>query len=180
MILLAAGVARADGNDVQLFKLGPPDDGGQARFHRYVSTLGLAFAPPFQDPAGTLGLHGFEIGLSSTEALLRADSAASWAGESAAQPQALTLPAVVLRKGLGGSIEIGAAASWLSQSQVFAASGELRWAFFDGLHYLPDFALRLWGTHLFGDRELDLSMLGADLQLAKSFGVLGNFTAGCR
>ena len=88
LIALAAGAARAGGNDLELWKLGHPDpigctrcDGSpgdpaepgdpnaQARFHRLASTLGLAFAPPFQETAGTLGQSGFEVGLSTSEAV---------------------------------------------------------------------------------------------------------------
>ena len=194
LILLAATAASADGNDVQLIKLGHPDDLGctrcngsasdpnepgdasaQARFHRYASTLGLAFAPPFQETAGTLGQAGFEVGFSSSQALLRKDSQSSWAGESAAQPGVLIMPALVLRKGLGGSLELSVAASWLSSSQMFAVSGGLKWALIDGLHYVPDFALRVWGTRVLGDRELDLFTLGADAMLSKNIAVAGTF-----
>ena len=194
ILLLAASAARADDNDVQLIKLGHPDNLGctrcdgsagdpseagnpssQARFHRYASTLGLAFSPPFQDTAGTLGQAGFEVGISSSQALLRADSASSWAGQSATQPSVLLMPALVLRKGLGGSLELGVVASWLAKSQMMAVSGELRWALIDGLHYVPDLGLRLWGTRVLGDHELDLLMLGADLQLSKTIGVAGTF-----
>jgi hypothetical protein len=194
LILLAAMAARADGNDVQLIKLGHPDDlsctrcdgsandpaepgdpSAQARFHRYASTLGLAFAPPFQETAGTLGQAGFEVGFSSSQALLRKDSQSSWAGESATQPGVLIMPALVLRKGLGGSLELSVAASWLTNSQMFAVSGGLKWALIDGLHYVPDFALRLWGTRVVGDRELDLFTLGADAMLSKNIAVAGTF-----
>ena len=194
LLLLVAAAARANDNDVQLSKLGHPDalgctrcDGSasdpvapgdpnaQARFHRYASTLGLAFAPPFQETAGTLGQAGFEVGFSSSQALLRKDSASSWAGESAAQPGVLIMPALVLRKGLGGSLELSAAASWLTNSQMFAVSGGLKWALIDGLHYVPDLALRVWGTRVLGDRELDLFTLGADAMLSKNIAVAGTF-----
>jgi hypothetical protein len=194
LILLAAAAARANDNDVQLTKLGHPDNLGctrcdgsagdpsepgdasaQARFHRYASTLGLAFAPPFQETAGTLGQAGFEVGFSSTQALLRKDSASSWAGESAAQPGTLVMPALVLRKGLGGSFELEVSAAWLTGSQMFAVSGGLKWALIDGLHYVPDLALRVWGTRVLGDRELDLLTLGADAMLSKNIAVAGTF-----
>ncbi len=89
IILLLAGAARAGGNDLQLWRLGHPDPlpcticdgspgdfaepgspGAQARFHRMASTLGLAFAPPFQEPAATTGQAGFEVGLGSSQAFL--------------------------------------------------------------------------------------------------------------
>ena len=74
MLPLVATGAIAAGNDLDLRKLGHPDALGctactgaagdapepgdpqaQARFHRLSSTLGLAFAPVFHEPAGSLG-----------------------------------------------------------------------------------------------------------------------------
>jgi len=182
--------ARAAGNDLQLWRLGHPDpllctacDGSpgdvsepgdpqaQTRFHRLASTLGLAFVPPFQETAGTLGQSGFEVGASSSEAFPRI-SADSWA-TSQPPPKVLSLPTVVVRKGLGGSLELGAAVSWLMDSQMMALSAELRWALIDGVAYAPDLALRAYGTRVTGTQELDLALAGADAMLSKSFGVAG-------
>ena len=165
VILLLSGAARAGANDVQLWRLGHPDaiactvcdgspsdaaepgtPGAQARFHRFASTLGLAFVPPFQEPAATTGQAGFEVGLSSSQAFLRI-SADAWptAGTqaSAAPPGLLVLPALAVRKGLGGSFELGVAVQWLTNSEIMAVSGELRWAVVEGLASAPDVALRL-------------------------------------
>jgi hypothetical protein len=187
LICFAAGSARANDNDLQLWKLGHPDclgcdaagNGGepgdlqaQARFHRLSSTLGLVFAPAFQDTAGSLGQSGFEVGVSSSEAFLRMP-ADSWATVSGAPPSVLTLPTVTLRKGLGGSLELGAAAAWLSNSQMMALSLEVRWAVLDGLALAPDVALRAWATRVVGTQDLDLASGGVDLQVSKSFGVAG-------
>ena len=193
LILIVSAAALADENDLQLWKLGHPDPltctrcdglpgdtaepatpGAQARFHRLASTLGLAFAPRFQETAGTLGQSGFEMGFSSAEAFLRLP-ADSWAAASAAPPSVLTLPTVTLRKGLGGSVELGAAVSWLAKSQMTALSVQIRWALLDGLAWSPDLAVRAWGTRVLGTQELDLTVAGADLQLSKSFGVAGMF-----
>lgn len=195
LILLAAGVARADENDLQLFRLGHPDainctrcDGSsgdapepgtpdaQARFHRLASTLGMAFAPPFQEPAGTLGQSGFELGLSSNQAFLKLDGS-TWTTNGTASgkdaPKVLIIPTLTARKGLGGSVELGVAVSWLSASQMGAVSAEVRIAPLDGVAYAPDLGLRAWGTRPFGTQELDLFTAGADVLLSKSFGLGG-------
>jgi len=195
LILLLSGAARAGANDVQLWRLGHPDalgcticdgspldvpepgtPGAQARFHRFASTLGLAFVPPFQEPAATTGQAGFEVGLSSSQAFLRI-SPDAWptAGTqaSAAPPGLLVLPALAVRKGLGGSFELGVAFQWLTNSEIMAISGELRWAAVEGLASAPDVALRLWGTRLIGTQDLDLGSAGADAMVSKTFGVAG-------
>ena len=191
LIWLLSAAAFADDNDLLLWKLGHPDplscarcDGqpgdaaepgdlsAQTRFHRLASTLGLAFAPPFQETAGTLGQAGFEVGVSSSEAFLHI-SGDAWPTRTAAPPRTLTLPTVTLRKGLGGSVELGAAVSWLTGSQMMALSFEVRWAPVDGLAYAPDIALRAWGTRVIGTQELDLAVGGADVMISRGFAVAG-------
>lgn len=194
-VFLLASAASAGENDLQLWRLGHPDalsctfcdgragdvpepgsPGAQPRFHRFASTLGLAFVPPFEEPAATTGQAGFEIGFSSSQAFLRIPVEA-WptvgTQSGAAPPGVLVLPAVVARKGLGGSLELGFAAQWLAGSQMMALSGEVRWAAVEGVASAPDLALRLWGTRVVGTEELDLAMAGADLLVSKGFGVAG-------
>ena len=194
-ILLLAGAANAAPNDLELWRLGHPDSlgctacngspgdgpelgmpGAQARFHLLSSTLGLAFVPPFQDPAATTGQAGFEVGLSSSQALLRI-GADAWPSEVTqaigAAPGMLLLPAVTLRKGLGGSLELGAGFQWLAYSRMMAFSGQLRWAAVEGLENAPDVALRAWGTRVVGTQDLRLWSLGGDALVSKSFGIAG-------
>lgn len=192
-VWLFAAAARAADNDLQLYLLGHPDDLGctrcdgslgdvkepgdlnaQARFHRLSSTLGLVFIPPFQEPAGTTGQSGFEVGFSMSEAYLKIPGDA-WATSatqaSSPPPKVLALPTLAMRKGFGGSLEVGAAVSSLLNSQMLGLSGELRWAPVDGVAYAPDLALRLYVTRVVGAQDLDLTVGGADLSISKSFGV---------
>jgi hypothetical protein len=194
-ILLLAGAVNAAPNDLQLWRLGHPDSlgctacdgspgdvpepgtpGAQARFHRLSSTLGLAFIPPFQDPAATTGQAGFEIGVSSSQALLRI-GADAWPTEVTqaigTPPTMLLMPALSLRKGLGGSLELGAGIQWLAYSRMMAFSGQLRWAAVEGLENAPDLALRAWGTRVVGTQDLRLWSLGGDALVSKSFGIAG-------
>jgi len=194
VILLLAGAARAGGNDLELWRLGHPDPlpctvcdgspdvpepgtpGAQARFHRMASTLGLAFIPPFQETGATTGQAGFEVGLSSNQAILHiaADAWPTVDTKATAEPPAvLILPALTVRKGLGGSFELGAAVQWLADSSMMAVSAELRWAVVEGLGSSPDVALRVWGTRVIGAQDLDLASAGADALVSKSFGVGG-------
>jgi hypothetical protein len=196
LLCLVAAAARADQNDLELWRLGHPDDlkctrcdgrpgadpgepgtiDAQARFHRLASTLGLAFAPPFQETAGTLGQSGFELGLTSQQVFLNMPADA-WATQgtqaTAAAPKVLLLPTLAVRKGLGGSLELGVAVSWLANSQMVGLSAEARWALIDGMASAPDFAFRAWGTRVIGARDLDLTSAGADAVLSKGFAVAG-------
>src|SRR5204862_100644 len=80
---------------------------------------------------------------------------------------------LAVRKGLGGSFELGVAVQWLTNSEIMAVSGELRWAVVEGLASAPDVALRLWGARMIGAEDLDLVSAGADAMVSKSFGVAG-------
>jgi hypothetical protein len=187
-----AAAARADQNDLELWRLRGSSDpvctrcdgsdttdpgiAAQGRYHRMVSTLGLAFAPPFQETAGTIGQAGFELGLSSQQIFIDmpADSWATQGTQAAsAAPKVLVLPTLTVRKGLGGSLELGVAVSWLANSQMVGLSGEVRWALLDGMGSAPDFGLRAWGTRVVGAKDLDLTSAGADAAISKSFGIAG-------
>jgi hypothetical protein len=191
-LVLGSG-ARAAENDLQLFRLGHPNDihvcsicdgtdtvvepgdpGAQHRFARLVATLGLAFTPPFQEQARTTGQAGFELGVSGAVAFPKL-AADEWPTEgtlaTSAAPQQLILPTLGIRKGLGGGFELGVAASYLVNSQMLGLTAELRWAVLEGLRSAPDLSLRAFGTRVIGTRELDLVVGGADVSISKSFGV---------
>ena len=197
LVLLSSAGARAAGNDLQLWRLGSPgnvtvctvcngtdnavvpgDPSAQTRFARLTTTLALAFAPAFEDAAQTTGQSGFELG-AGTQVVFPRISEQEWPSEATlgtgAPPQALLIPTLALRKGLGGSLELGLAVSILANSQIVGLSGQIRWAPFDGLYGVPDVALRAWGSHLIGVQDLNLSYGGADVLVSKSFGVAGTF-----
>ena len=193
--LLCSAGARAATNDLQLWRLGSPDairvctlcngtddvsvagdPSAQFRFARLTATLALAFAPAFEDQAQTTGQAGFELG-GGVQVAFPKLAPQEWPSEgtlgTGSPPQALFLPTVALRKGLGGSVELGAAASWLYGSQTVALGGQVRWAPIEGLYGWPDVAIRAWATRLIGAQELNLTFGGADILVSKSFGVAG-------
>jgi hypothetical protein len=195
LALLAASGARAADNDLELWRLGHPNDirvctvcdgtdttvepgniFAQRRFARFTATLGLAFAPPFHEQAHTTGEAGFEVGVSGAVAFPKV-APDEWPTEASVAafpaPKVLVLPTITVRKGLGASVELGAAVSYLAASQMVGLTAQLRWAPLDGLARAPDVALRLWGTRVVGTRELDLVVGGADLAISKSFALGG-------
>ena len=193
----SAGGARAGDQDLALWRLGHPDpivtctkcDGSagdkvieagdppaQRRFARMTAALGLAFVPGFVEAAGTTGQAGFEIGFSETGSLLKLEPN-EWAtvGTQAASPAPalLAVSTISLRKGFGGSLELGTHISYLAGSRILGVGAQVRFALIDGLDYTPDLAVRAYGTRLLGTAELDLTSVGADALLSKSFGVGG-------
>ena len=202
--LLAAPAARAGDNDVQLWRLGHPDDvavctkcdgtdrtieagdlNAQARFARFATALGLALVPARFDPAATTGQSGFELGFSAQVAIPRktADGrdapldpnewpTAGTQGTGPA-PRALFVPTLSVRKGLGGSFELGIHASLLGGSQIFAIGASLKWAAIEGLDVPIDLALLVHGTRIIGTQELDLVSGGADAILSLRLAAFG-------
>ncbi len=160
----------------------------QTRFARMTAALGLAFVPGFGETAASIGQAGFEIGFTQSARILSINANewatdGSWNASSPALPQAqqfsqppgaLMLSSLTIRKGIGGSFDIGAFATYLAESQMFALGAEVRGALIDGIDYAPDLSIRAWGARVVGTRELDLTMAGADAMLSKSFGVSGS------
>lgn len=195
LIGLAAPGARANPNDLELWRLGNPDpitvctkcDGtdttavpadpqAQSRFARLTAVLGLSFIPSFHEAASSVGQSGFEVGVSGRTAfprLVAAEWPTSLTQGQGPVPVALALPQLHVRKGLGGSFELGAAATWLSRSQMVGLSGELRFSPLDGIVGAPDLALRAHGTRVVGAQALDLTVLGGDVSISKEGAVAG-------
>jgi len=63
----------------------------------------------------------------------------------------LVLPALAVRRAWAAR-SARRRVQWLTNSEIMAISGELRWAAVEGLASAPDVALRLWGTRLIGTR----------------------------
>ena len=203
LILAArAAPALADPLDLDLEKLGAPSTAvwdeiatrqglsidsaalaasSRQRFALMSSQLGLALSSFILAPASTTGQLGYEIDLETAYAPVSSKAVGiQEAGLSAgafpvrsAPPSYLLLPAVHVRKALPMSVELGGRAIYLNQSQLMAAQAEVKWAINEAWWYLPDFAVRGALTHLFGQRDLDLSTADLDLMVGRRFGVGG-------
>jgi hypothetical protein len=148
----------------------------QKRFARLGSALGLAFVPRWSEPAASAGQAGFEVGVVETGAFLKLSND-EWAtegsrGQSPA-PGLLPITSVQLRKGLGGSLDLGLSVSYLPGSQILGLGAALRLSILDGIEHAPDVAIRVWGEHLVGSGELFVNELGGDLLVSKTFGLAG-------
>lgn len=199
ILAVAVGpAARAEPLDVDLSRLGPPDAGvwtalGQAatatqlaqdartRFALLSSDVALALSSAILQPASTTGFSGFAVDLeAATTPIQRQSVGAPTAGFSnqvwpiaSAQPSALYVPSVHVRKGLPYSFELGGRLIYLASSNAYAAQGEGKWALNEGFEYIPDLAVRGAYTRLFGVKDWFLSTADLDLLLSKRFGLLG-------
>jgi hypothetical protein len=158
----------------------------QEKFENLMTELGLITAPVFLAPAETLGLTGFEFALEGTVApthstrnywkgkIYPTDSDENTVSVSEGNPQSLIfIPHIHIRKGLPFSFEIGAQLSYIPESEMFTIGAEVKWAFNEGFHYIPDFAVRISMNHMIGPEDFELSTGGWDISISKAFGLGG-------
>jgi hypothetical protein len=94
--------------------------------------------------------------------------------ESTGRPLSQTSPlwtqvAISVQKGLPYSFEVGIHTKWLVQSSMWTVAGDFRWAFNEGIDYLPDFSIRVHLQQLLGASPLKLTTGGMDFNIGKSF-----------
>jgi hypothetical protein len=179
---LRAAPALAEPLDISLERLGAPNAAdpqlaaeARRRFALLSSEVGLALSSMLLTPAETVGHSGFEFGLDFGFAPVHPKDYTSAATSPfrGQAPGGLRLPSLHVRKALPFSFEIGGRAIYFDQSTMVATQLELKWALNEGIGDLPDVALRGALTHLFGQRDWDLSTAELDLMVGKRFGIGG-------
>lgn len=186
---LTPQVAFANANDIRLRGLGRPasnalSDPAVRRYRALSGELALSLTPKAAQPAETLGVSGFEVGIVSTLNNISQD-ADYWAGQPGSpvfegvaegrnQPGALWTPTLQVRKGLPLSTDLGFAVSYLASSQVFMMGGDVKVALHESyFRYFPAIAVRASFNRMLGSDELDLFTAEADLIASLAFGVGG-------
>lgn len=160
----------------------------KARFAALSVQTALAFTSALLDTAATTGHSGFDFGAEAAYAgvdpkIIGNDvpvTTASGSGTFAATgpwvthslvPHELFIPAIHVRKALPFSLEIGGRALYLSQSSYGAASIEGKWALNEGMSVVPDLAIHVAYTRLFGQKDWNLGATSFDVIVSKRFGV---------
>ncbi|HUB06568.1 MAG TPA: hypothetical protein VMB50_06190, partial [Myxococcales bacterium] len=173
--------ARADQNDLSIYKLGNPDTdpNATARFRMLGNELGVSLSGTTLEPPTTVGADGFSFTFEYTFAFVNGTANIGgqpyWVTQSP-NPSVLMLPALHFRKGLPYSIEFGGKVQTITNSGLFAGTVEARWGIVEGFRYLPDLAVRFAMTRLFGQPDMDLTTGEISGSLGKEFGVAGTVT----
>ncbi len=159
--------------------------GSMQRYRQLVMQLGMGLAAPLLSDATTGGQLGWRLGMeASTSAIRHGDAAGN---NPLGGPDLLTWPvrgddpkslrtfALHVQKALPFSVDLGGRLIYVDQSTMAAGQVELRWAINEnyGGPWMPDVAVRLSYTRLFGQRDLELNVLDGDLVVGKRFGVAG-------
>jgi hypothetical protein len=176
----AGATALADSNDLQLYRLGNPNDtSAQARFRMLGNELGIALAATTLEPPNTLGMAGFDLAFEYGFVFINSGnqigSQPYWVTEGQ-PPSTLMVPTLHFRKGLPLSFDFGVKLAAVTNSSTVAATLELKWALVEGFRYWPDFSTRFYIGRAFGQQDLNLTTGGLDFSLGKQFGVAGLLT----
>ena len=146
-----------------------------------VNQLGLAISNKPMAPGETLGVFGFDVGLSSTVAFIDTKDGSSgqpspWArvNETGEPNAVMWIPWLSARKGLPLSLEIGGNLGYIAFSRQTIFSGYGRWGLWEGYHPIPDLSIQVGYSGYVGNSELELGALdySATLGYTLPFGSL--------
>ena len=165
-VLLAAAAAAAPA--VQAADIHTVQNLNQAEFRALSEdlTAALSFKPMI--PSESMGVTGFDVGVSLTGTELQHRGV--WAKASGGSEPSSTLPVgtVRLHKGLPGNVDLGA--SWSqTDTNASAIGGEVRWAVLPGSTLVPAVALRGSVSVLSGVSQIDMQTYGLDVSVSKGF-----------
>ncbi|HEY3358142.1 MAG TPA: hypothetical protein VGQ83_33150 [Polyangia bacterium] len=202
-LLVAARPARADKNDLALWRLGKltvnpdgtiPQPGvtldaaANQQYRSLASELGVVMAPRLLMPSDTLGYSGFQFDFDMSFTTINnnqtdpAKTLSPWRNvlerTDGVVPSMMTTIGVFARKGIWlplPSFEIGAGALHLLDSNMFALQAYAKLALQEGFHGwpLPSIAVRGAASRLMGSSQLDLTVASLDFSASKAFGIGG-------
>ncbi len=182
-MLLVPRAAQAGKYDLDLTRLGAQTDGAlvqdDAGFRSLSSELGTVMAPRPVDPADSLGLAGFAV---SADFGLNTIGGGNdyWARSSRGRADDVA-PSMQLmaRKGLWPGIEVGAGATHLFDSRMWAMSGYGKIAIHEGFyrkHPFPSIAIRGSFSRLLGAKDFSMTTAAPSVSVSYVFGVGKTFS----
>lgn len=184
LALLPSAALAGDMDDITLSQLGTWE--GQsvsdtavtgAAYEEIVKTLGVAVANKALLPAETLGLSGFEVGITNNATFLHAydeDDPTAWQRVSTdGDPtRVLWVPTLGVRKGLPLSLEVGGNVGYVAFSRQTVVGGYGRWALIEGYRsFAPDLVVQAGYTRYVGNEELQLGVTDISATLGYTLGV---------
>ncbi|HET8540127.1 MAG TPA: hypothetical protein VFL83_09685 [Anaeromyxobacter sp.] len=151
------------------------------RFGIVSTEMAMAISGPILDPASTTGHAGFDFAFEGAYQPVHDEplgtsrfgfGAEPWPTRSGS-PSSLRTTGVHVRKALPFSFEFGGRLTYVNKSSYFAAQGEAKWALNEGFEKVPDLAVRVAYTRLFGQETWNLGTTDVDFLVSKRWGVSG-------
>ncbi len=172
---LPSSQAWAGKYDLDLTPLGTGGPGGgkdNAAFRSLSSELGTVMAPKPVDPADSLGLSGFAVAFDMSINTIGNDKD-YWTRTADGPNKVAPTMQLYGRKGLWPGVEIGAGATHLFDSNIWALGGYGKIALHEGFHHLPipTIAVRFAGSQLLGAKDIKMSMLTPGVEISHVFGL---------
>ncbi len=164
--------------DLDLTALGDVDDDGnvtpdRTAFRSLASEVGTVIAPQPVDPGDTLGLSGFALSADLTLNTI-SDQADYWTSTASGNPDKIIPSLQVMgRKGLWPGLEVGAGASHVFDSKMWAINGYGKIALHEGFHHLPipTIAIRGMFSQLLGSKDFKMTTASVGAVISHVFGV---------
>lgn len=183
-LTMSATAHAGDWDDVSVSQLGTFDgqdvtdtDVTGAAYEEVVRTLGVAIANKALLPADTLGIKGFDIGLTNQATFIKAwdpDDPTAWQRVSTDDDptRVIWVPSLTVRKGLPLSLEVGGSVGYLAFSRQAVVGGYGRWALIEGYRsFSPDLAIQVGYTRYVGNEELQLGVMDASATIGYKLGL---------
>lgn len=138
-----------------------------------IQGLGVAIANKPLAPARTLGSAGFDVSFGLTATVLDPSPTSDgdptgWALATERTGAALAIPTLTVRKGLPGSVELGASAGWVAGSRQGVLGGFARFAPVEGYEPWPDISFQAGYAGYVGNSELLLGTLDLTASIGAS------------
>jgi len=177
--------AQAGKYDLDLTPLGSLEQQGgsavivqdNAAFRSLSSELGTLIAPQPVDPADSLGLSGFAI---SADLTINTISGGQeyWRQTASGADNAVPTIQIMGRKGLWPGIEVGAGATHLFDSRMWALAGYGKIAIHEGFHHLPipSIAVRASFARLLGAKDFNMTTAAPAVTISHLFGIGKSFS----
>lgn len=149
-----------------------PDQGA---FKDLAREYAMALSNKLMAPAETLGVNGFDLGIQFGLTNINEGKTYWQRGVEDEEPPSLLVSTHIdFRKGLPYSFEVGATASYLFESEMFAYGGMVKFAPNEAIDKLPiDLAIKASVMRTVGSPQLKLTTVGIDGIISRSFGVAG-------
>jgi hypothetical protein len=168
--LTPLGSLQQQGNDVVIVQ-------DNAAFRSLSSELGTIIAPKPVDPADSLGLSGFALSADFSVNTLSGDQD-YWQASSDGADRAAASMQVMGRKGLWPGIEVGAGATHLFDSRMWALAGYGKISIHEGFHHLPipAIAIRASFSRLLGAKDFNMTTAAPAITVSHLFGLGKTFS----
>lgn len=171
--LIAAGVAWLGTSAAHAYKFNALDQlQNQGEFKQLAQDLSSTLAYKPYSPAESLGLIGFDLGVSAAATSIKSQAVVERATGSDNVPSALPTVTLHAEKGLPFGVDLGVNYTVIPGTSASAVSGAVKWAVVQGGALTPAVAVRAFYTQANGLGEMNLRSQGVDLSISKGFAIV--------